>query len=103
MSRQRAERLNPTAPGPDKTVQYVAFRKGGVAGKPNNVSSLIDCCRRVPPLSAKVADVGCAAFFPKHRMLGGMSSNGLVADARNAHGLTLVINRSGGPRRVAGD
>ena len=36
-------------------------------------------------------------------MLGGMSSNGLVADARNAHDLTIVIDRRGGSGSVAGD
>src|SRR5580765_8286024 len=32
-----------------------------------------------------------------------MSSNGLVADARNAHDLTTVIDRRGGSGSVAGD
>src|SRR5437660_276959 len=36
-------------------------------------------------------------------MLGRMSSNGLVADARNAHDLTIVIYRCGGSGSVAGD
>src|SRR6266446_482587 len=101
MSRQRAERPDTAALGPDKSVQKVAFRKPGVAGKPDNIAFLIDCCRRVPPLSAKVADVGHhPAFFPKHSVLGSMSSNGLVADARNAHGLSLVIDRRGGSGSV---
>ena len=36
-------------------------------------------------------------------MLGRMSSDGLVADARNAHNLTIVIDRRGGSGCVAGD
>ena len=36
-------------------------------------------------------------------MLGGMSSDGLVANARNAHDLTIVIDRRGGSGSVAGD
>src|SRR5438105_12774660 len=36
-------------------------------------------------------------------MLGRMSSDGLVANARNAHDLTIVIDRRGGSGSVAGD
>src|SRR5262252_8925908 len=36
-------------------------------------------------------------------MLGGISSNGLVTDTRDAHDLTIIIDRRGGPRGVAGD
>ena len=38
-------------------------------------------------------NISHAAIFPKHGMLGRMSSNGLVADARNAHDLSIVIDR----------
>src|SRR5439155_20776958 len=41
--------------------------------------------------------------FPKHSVLGRMSSNRLVADARNADGLTPVIDRCGGSGSIAGD
>src|SRR5881397_3369521 len=33
------------------------------------------------------------AIFPKHGVLGRMSSNGLVADTGDAHDLTIVIDR----------
>ena len=36
-------------------------------------------------------------------MLGRMSSDGLVANARNAHDLTIVIDRRGGSGSVAGN
>src|SRR5438477_12062514 len=96
MSGQRGESLDTTAPGPDKSVQDVAFRKGGIPGKSGNIAVLIDCRRRVPKLSPKVADVNHPAVLPKHGVLGGIPSNRLVADARNAHGLSLVIDRRGG-------
>src|SRR5882762_7929980 len=102
-SRQREKRPDTIVPGPHKSVQYVAFNKARVAGKPDNIASLIDCRRRVPPLSSKVTDVGHPAVFPKHGMLGRMSSNRLVADARNAHDLTKIIDRRGGAGSVAGD
>ena len=87
---------DPVIPRPHESVYDVAFNKGGVASKPDDIASLIDCRRRVPPLSSKVSDVNHAAIFPKHGMPGGMSSNGLIADARNAHDLTIVIDRRGG-------
>src|SRR5437868_11502476 len=96
MSRQREERSDAIVLSPDKSVQYIAFNKGGVTGKTDNIALLIDCRRRVPPLSPKVADVSHAVIFPKHGMLGRMSSNGLVADARNAYDLTIIIDRRGG-------
>src|SRR2546421_12364799 len=95
-SPQRFESFDAVVLRPDKSVQWVAFNKGGVAGKPDDIAVLIDCRRRVPPLSPKVANVSYPAVFPKHGMLGGMSSNGLVAEARNAHDLTIVIDRGGG-------
>ena len=36
-----------------------------------------------------------AAVFPKHGMLGGMSSNGLIANTGNAHDLTIIVDRRG--------
>src|SRR5207244_12890330 len=75
----------------------------GVARKPDDTAVLIVCRRRVPPRSAKVADASHPAVFPKHGVLGRMPSNGLVTDARNAHDLTIVIDRCGGSGSVAGD
>src|SRR6266487_6812054 len=103
VSRQRMESLDTIALSPDKSVQYVAIRIARRAGKPYDISSLIDCRRCVPELSPKVADVNHPAVFPKHGVLGRVSSNGLVADARNAHDLTIVIDRRGGSGSVAGD
>ena len=77
--------------------KYVAFNKRGVAGKPDHIASLIDRRRRVPPLGWRISiNISHAAVFPKHGVLGRMSSNGLVADARNAHDLTVIIDRRGG-------
>ena len=101
MARQRAERSDTIGFGPDKSVQYVAFRKRGVPGKPDNIAALIDRRRCIPPLSSEVADVSHLAAVPKHGVLGRVSSNRLVADARNAYGLTLVIDPGGCAGSVA--
>src|SRR6266480_4254796 len=102
-SPQRFESFDAVVLSPDKSVQWVAFNKGGVTVKPDDIAVLIDCRRRVPPIGSKVADVSHPAVFPKHGVPGCMSSNGLVADARNAHDLTIVIDRRGGSGSVAGD
>src|SRR5438477_233971 len=103
MSGQRGESLDTTAPGPDKSVQDVAFRKGGIPGKSGNIAVLVDCRRRVPKQSPKVANVSHRAVLPKHGVGGSISSNRLVADARYAHGLSLVIDRRGRSRCVTGN
>src|SRR5438093_121977 len=103
MSRQLAEWPKTVALSPDKSVQDVAIRIAGGAGKPGDIASLINCGRRVPELSPEVADVGHLAVFPNYGVPGSMSSNRLVADARNAHGLTPVIDSGGGSGSVAGD
>src|SRR5437870_5192936 len=100
---QRFELSDAVVLSPAKSVQYVAFNKGRVAGKPDDFAVLINCRWRVPPLSPKVADVSHPAVFPKHGVPGRMSSNGLVADARNAHDLTTVIDRCGCSGSVARD
>src|SRR5438876_7316531 len=100
---QRFESFDAVVLSPDKSVQYVALNKSGVAGEPNDIAVLIDRRRGVPPLSPKVANVSHSTVFPKHRVLGRMSSNGLIADTRNAHDLTIVIDRRGGAGGVAGD
>src|SRR2546422_8169028 len=103
MSRQLAEWPKTIALGPDKSVQKVTVRIARGAGKPDDIASLIDCRRRIPELSPEVADVGHLAVFPKHSVPGSMSSYRLVADARNAHGLTPVIDRRGGSGSVDGN
>src|SRR5438132_5935928 len=64
---------------------------------------LIDCRWSIPPRSWEGAKISDLTVFPKHGVLGRMSSDGLVADARNAHDLTIVIDRCGGSGSVAGD
>src|SRR5437870_11865640 len=64
---------------------------------------LIDCRWSIPPGSWEGAKISDPTVFPKHGMLGRMSSDGLVANARNAHDLTIVIDRRGGSGSVAGD
>src|SRR6266496_2660024 len=78
---QRFEMPNAVLPGPHERMYYVAFNKRWVAIKPDNITALIDCCRRVPPLSSEVAEVSHSTVFPKHGMPGCVSSNGLIADA----------------------
>src|SRR5437870_10690914 len=99
---QRFEMSDAVLLGPHESVQDVAFHKCGIAGKPNDIAALIDRRRRVPPLRAKVANVSHATVFPKHRVPGRMSSNRLIADAGNAHDLTVIIDRRSGSRSVAG-
>src|SRR5437660_6298070 len=62
---------------------------------------LIDCRWSIPPGSWEGAKISDLTVSPKHGVLGGMSSNGLVADAGNAHDLTIVIDRRGGSGSVA--
>src|SRR5205823_11893344 len=77
---------------------------GGVAGKSHDIAVLIDCRRRIPPRSWRIwINIRHGAIVPKHRVLCGMSSNGLVADARNAHDLIIIVDRCGGSGRVARD
>src|SRR6267143_2969255 len=51
----------------------------------------------------EVAKISDPTVFPKHGMLGRTSSDGLVANARNTHDLTIVIDRRGGSGSVARD
>src|SRR6266513_3421108 len=91
-------------PGPHESVYNVAFNKRGVAGKPDYIASLIDCCRRIPPRGWRIwINIRHGAIFPKHGMLGSVSSNSLVADAGNAHDLTIIIDCRRSSRAVAGD
>ena len=83
-------------PCPHESVYDVAFNKCRVASEPDDIASLIDCRRRVPPLSAKIPEINHPAVFPEHGVLGRVSSNGLVADTRNADDLTIIIDRRGG-------
>jgi hypothetical protein len=79
-------------------VYDVAFNKRGVAGKPDYIASLIDCCRRIPPRGWRIwINISHSAIFPKHGVLGRMPSNGLVADAGDAHDLTIIIDRRRSP------
>jgi hypothetical protein len=64
---------------------------------------LIDCRWSIPPGSWEVAKISDPTVFPKHGMLGRMSSDGLVANARNADNLTIVIDRGGSSGSVARD
>ena len=82
---------------PDKSVYNVAFNKCRVASEPNNIASLIDCRRRVPPLGAEVSEINHAAIFPEHCMLRRVPSNSLVANARNAYNLAVIVGCRGSP------
>src|SRR5207248_11377867 len=65
---------------------------------------LFDCVSTVQSRSRRIMiNIRHGAIVPKHRVLCGMSSNGLVADARNAHDLIIIIDRCGGSGRVARD
>jgi hypothetical protein len=77
-------------------VYDVAFNKRWVASKPNDIASLIDRRRGIPPPGWRIRiNIPHSAIFPKHGVLGRMSSNGLVADTGDAHDLTLIIDRRG--------
>src|SRR5438132_14258530 len=95
-SRQRFQLSDAILPGPHESMQDVAFNKRWVAIKPDNITALIDCCRRIPPLSSEVPEVNHSTVFPKHGVPGCVSSNGLITDARNSHDLTIIIDRRGG-------
>src|SRR5262245_35671008 len=101
---QRFEGPDAILSGPHKSVQDVAFHKLRVASKPHNIASLIDCCRRIPPRGWSIwVNVRDDAILPEHGMLGGMSSNGLVADTGDAHDLPVIIDRRCSSRAVAAD
>src|SRR5262245_4832867 len=102
MQRQRVERVDTILSGPHKSAEQVAVKIAGIgACKTDNVAMLIDGHRRVPKSDSKVADVNHLAIIPEHRVLGGISPNRLVADARHAYDLSPVIDRGGGPAGVA--
>src|SRR5262245_17816263 len=102
MQRQRVERVDTILSGPHKSAEQVAVKISGIgACKTDYVALLIDGHRRVPKSNPKVTDVNHLAIIPEHRVLGGISPNRLVADARNAYDLSPVIDRGGGPTGVA--
>src|SRR5713101_9607190 len=92
---QRLQGSEAILPGPHESVYDVAFNKCRVAGKPDDIAVLIDCRWSIPPGSWEGAKISDPTVFPKHGMLGRMSSDRLVANARNAHDLTIVIDRRG--------
>ena len=101
---QRFQLSNAIVPGPHECVQDVAFNKRRVAGEPDDIASLIDCCGRVPPWGWSIRiNISHGAIFPEHSVSGRMSSNGLVANSGDAHDLTVIIERCGSPRAVSGD
>ena len=84
--------------------KYVAVNKGGIAGKPDDIAALIDRRWRIPPRGWRIwINIRHGAIFPKHGVFRSVSSNGLVADTRNAHDLTIIIDRRGGSGCVASD
>src|SRR6266699_6036384 len=88
----------------DISVSYFALNKGGLVGKSHDIAVLIDCRRRIPPRGWRIwINIHHGAIFPKHGMLGRMSSNGLVADTGDADDLTIIIDRRRSSRAVAGD
>src|SRR6266566_6093314 len=94
---QRLQGSDAVLPSPHESVYDVAFNKRRVAGEPDHITSLVDCRRRIPPRSWRIwIYIRHGAIFPKHGMLGRMSSNGLVADAGDAHDLAIVIDRRRG-------
>src|SRR6266581_5362221 len=95
--RQRFELPNAIFPGPHEGVYDVALNKRRVACKPDNIASLIDRRRRIPPRGWRIwINISHSAIFPKHGVFCRMSSNGLVADAGDAHDLTIIADRRGG-------
>ena len=100
---KETERLHSALRRPDECLEKVAIRIVRRTGEANNVAALIDVRRRVPPRRAEIAKIDNFAVVPKKRVLGGVSSNGLIANSGNADGLTLFVNRSGGAGRVAGE
>src|SRR5262245_66317415 len=75
----------------------------GRTRKPDNIAMFIDRHGRDPMVGANVADVDYLALFPKRCVTGGMPSNRLVANARDADDLASVIDSSGGAGSVAGE
>src|SRR5437660_7603974 len=103
-SRQRFELPDAIFFGPHERVYDVAFNKRRVAGKPDDIASLIDCRRRIPPRGWRIwINIGRGAIFPKNGMLGRMSFNGMVADTGDAHDLAVIIDRIRRSSVVAGD
>jgi hypothetical protein len=85
-------------------VYDVAFNKRWVASKPNDIASLIDRRRRIPPRGWRIRiNIRHSAIFPKHGMLGCVPSDGLVADTGYAHDPTNIIDRGRSSGAVTGD
>src|SRR5207248_10713520 len=65
-------------------------------------ASLIDRRWRIPPRGWRIwINISHSAVFPKHGVIGRTSSNSLVADTRDAHDFTIIVDRRGGARGVA--
>ena len=77
---KKTERLHSIFDCPNERLEKGAIRVVRRTGETDDVALLIDCRRRIPKKSPKVAKVGHAAVFPKHSVRRGVSSNSLVAD-----------------------
>ena len=103
ITRKKTERLDSIFDCPDESLQEVAIWVVRRTGETDNVALLIDRRGRIPIKSAKVAKVSHAAVFPKHGVRRGVSSNSLVADTRDAHNLTIIVDCRGSSGRIAGE
>src|SRR5262249_3712491 len=102
--RQRIQRVNSILSIPPETAQKVSVKIGRIGpGKAYDVAAFIDGHRRVPKPDSEVADVDNLAVIPQHCVFGGVSADGLVADACYSHDLSTVINSRRGSAGVAGD
>ena len=81
----------------------IPFWKCGITSKPGHDAFLIDGRGRVPEACPEIADISHSAVPPNHRVNGGISSHGLIANARDTDGLPAIINRCSRPGSVTGD
>jgi hypothetical protein len=63
-----------------------------LVGESHDLPLVIDERGRVPPMSSDIAKVDGLPVLPKHGVLGAECSYGILANARDAHDLTMVVD-----------
>src|SRR6476646_6275129 len=84
-------------------MEEIAIWECWVASKPDDVTTLIDIGRCVPPRRAKISEIGHPVPGPKHSMLSRVASYCLIANSRDANHLNLLIYRGGCARCISRD
>src|SRR6266849_4180039 len=89
---KETETLHSARGRPDECLEKVAIRVVRRASEANHIAALVNVRRRVPPGRAKISKIDNLAVVPKKRVFGCVSPDGLIANSRNADGLSLFVD-----------